>query len=89
MRRSAILLSLHRSSFMIFKQNFEILRDNNANKKPFDVSIIVNDFNVKSAVWFSDSETTYEGARVKNLTSQCELEQTINEPTPLKSRLEV
>ena len=58
--------------------------DNNATKNPFDVSIIVNYFNAKSIVWFSDSKTTYEGGRVKNLTFQYGLEQIIKEPTPFK-----
>ena len=61
-----------------------MLRDNHANKNPFDVSIVVNDFNFKSALWFSDGKTTYEGGRVKNLISQYGLEQTINEPIPFE-----
>ena len=47
---------------------------------PF-LAILICDFNVKCASWYSKDNSTTEGSKLKLLTSQFGLNQIINEPT--------
>ena len=50
------------------------------NCNPF-VSIIIGDFNTRSKNWYSSNKKSYEGKKLKSLTSQCKFKQIIRDPT--------
>ena len=72
--------SQSQDDFETFLKNFElnlgIVLANNS-----FLTVVLGDFNVKSNVWCKSDKTSYEGSKIKGITSQFGLQQLINEPT--------
>ena len=51
-----------------------------ANHYPFLI-VVLGDFNVKSENWSKHDKTSYEGAKIDNLTTEFGLQQIVEEPT--------
>ena len=45
------------------------------------LTVILDDFNAKSSLWWNNAITTYEGSKIDGVTSQFGLQQIIKEPT--------
>ena len=80
------LISLYRSpsqnreEFNTFLDNLESNLETASLSNPF-LTILIGDFNVKCASWYSKDKSTTEGWELRLLTSQFGLNQIINEPT--------
>ena len=66
--------------FETFLKNFELNLDTILTNNPF-LTVILDDFNVKSNLWCKSDKTSYEGSKIEGITSQFGLQQLINEPT--------
>ena len=47
------------------------------------LTVVLDDFTIKSNLWFKGDKTSYEGSKIDATTSQFGLQQLINEPTHL------
>ena len=66
-------------TFEDFVDNFKLILDNFANKRPY-LLVVLGDFNVKSSNWYKHDKTIYEGSKTDPITSQFGLQQLIKEP---------
>ena len=72
--------------FETFAHNLELNLATIANKNPYLI-VILCDFNAESSNWYKHDKTTYEGSKIKAITSQFRLRQLIQEPTHILSNL--
>ena len=86
------IVSLYRSpnqsqdEFETFINNFELILDKLFETNPFLV-IALGDFNTKLSQRYKNDQTTTEGSKIANLTSQYVLKQLINELTHILNNL--
>ena len=72
--------SQSQDDFETFLKNFELNLDTILANNPF-LTVVLGDFDVKSNLWCKSDKTSYEGSKIKGITSQFGLKQQINEPT--------
>ena len=86
------IVSLYRSpnqsqdEFETFTNNLELILDKIFETNPFLVNAIGN-FNTKLSQWYKNDETTTEGSKIANFTSQYGLKQIINQPAHIHNNL--
>ena len=72
--------SQSQDDFETFLKNFELNLDTILANNSF-LTVVLGDFNVNSNVWCKSDKTSYEGSKIKGITSQFGLQLLINEPT--------
>ena len=63
-----------------YLKNFELNLDTILANNPF-LTVGLGDFYVRSNLWCKSDKTSYEGSKIKGITSQFGLQRLINEPT--------
>ena len=63
-----------------FENNFQLHIDTATASNTF-LTVVHDNFNAKSNIWFKGDKKTYEGFKIDGITSTFELQQIINEPT--------
>ena len=74
-----------KNEFQNFFEKFELTLDLMLTNNPF-FALAICDFNAKSNNWYISDTTTFEGSKTEPVTSQFELQQTINEPTHIQGK---
>ena len=86
--KSGTFIALYRSpsqsqdDFETFSGNFEMTLETLAQKGSL-LTLIIDDFNIKSCNWYSHDKTNFKGITIESITSQSGLHQLINVPTHL------
>ena len=66
--------------FESFSKNLELTLDRVMKNTPY-MMVLLGDFHAKCTNWYKHDKTNFEGIAIENISSQCGLDQVINEPT--------